>query len=159
MSSRGCRQQPEMSSGTSSSRRSLSQVSLSSSQHSSSGKGKKSKRGGQQQQQGNERTADLPPEACSMAIPITSSFSKPGAGGGGKQGFRFSLRRMLYNSPLVVQRRARSLSTGNNLASTSGSAVPGSSSTASGLSTTKKKQSTSSCTFYFYPLPGYLFSC
>ena len=47
---------------------------------------------------------------CSLAIPITSSFSKPS----NKQGFRFSLRRMLYSSPLVAQRRARSLSGSNN---------------------------------------------
>ena len=48
---------------------------------------------------------------CSLAIPITSTFTKPS----NKQGFRFSLRRMLYNSPLVSQRRARSLSASNNI--------------------------------------------
>ena len=67
---------------------------------------------------------------CSIAIPITSSFSKPQ----NKQGFRFSLRRMLYNSPLVAQRRARSLSGGSNLSAANNS----------GTSTRKqKKQATS----------------
>ena len=47
---------------------------------------------------------------CSIAIPITSSFTKPS----NKQGFRFSLRRMLYNSPLVSQRRTRCQSASNN---------------------------------------------
>ena len=84
--------------------------------------------------------ADVGPAAnqqqpCSLAIPITSSFSKPP----NKQGFRFSLRRMLYNSPLVSQRRARSLSTSTQAptAGTSG----GSGST----SDSKKKQSPSLC--------------
>lgn len=75
-------------------------------------------------------------QPCSLAIPITSSFSKPA----NKQGFRFSLRRMLYNSPLVSQRRARSLSGGNNL---SGNPAPSSSSTG-GL---RKRQSPSTCEY------------
>uniref|UniRef100_A0A0P4ZRV4 RBR-type E3 ubiquitin transferase n=1 Tax=Daphnia magna TaxID=35525 RepID=A0A0P4ZRV4_9CRUS len=69
-------------------------------------------------------------QPCSLAIPITSSFSKPA----NKQGFRFSLRRMLYNSPLVSQRRSRSLSGGNNL----GNPAPSSSSSTGGL---RKRQS------------------
>jgi E3 ubiquitin-protein ligase RNF19A len=72
-------------------------------------------------------------QPCSLAIPITSSFSKPA----NKQGFRFSLRRMLYNSPLVSQRRSRSLSGGNNI----GNPAPSSSSTG-GL---RKRQSPSTC--------------
>nr|CAH0113549.1 unnamed protein product [Daphnia galeata] len=70
-------------------------------------------------------------QPCSLAIPITSSFSKPA----NKQGFRFSLRRMLYNSPLVSQRRSRSLSGGNNVSNP----APSSSSTG-GL---RKRQSPS----------------
>ena len=73
-------------------------------------------------------------QPCSLAIPITSSFSKPA----NKQGFRFSLRRMLYNSPLVSQRRSRSLSGGNNI----GNPAPSSSSSAGGL---RKRQSPSTC--------------
>lgn len=72
-------------------------------------------------------------QPCSLAIPITSSFvSKPN----NKQGFRFSLRRMLH-SPLISQRRARSLSGGNNI----GNPAPSSSSTG-GL---RKRQSPSTC--------------
>ena len=75
-------------------------------------------------------------QPCSLAIPITSSFSKPTK----KQGFtiRDSLRRMLH-SPLISQRRARSLSAGNNL----GSLAP--SSSASATSGPKKRQSPSTC--------------
>lgn len=76
-------------------------------------------------------------QPCSLAIPITSSFSKPA----NKQGFRFSLRRMLYNSPLVSQRRSRSLSGGNNLSNP----APSSSSTG-GL---RKRQSPCTCEFLF----------
>ena len=75
-------------------------------------------------------------QPCSLAIPITSSFSKPT----NKQGFRFSLRRMLYNSPLVSQRRARSLSGGNNL----GNPTPSTSTSTGGL---RKRQSPSTCEF------------
>ena len=70
-----------------------------------------------------------PAQQCSIAIPITSSFSKPS---NKQQGFRFSLRRMLYNSPLVSQRsRTLSLSGSNNVAPHS----------SSGASRSKKKQS------------------
>lgn len=71
--------------------------------------------------------------SCSLAIPITSTFSKPA----NKQGFRFSLRRMLYNSPLIGQRRARSLS-GNGL----NNPAPSCSNSTGGL---KKKTSPSAC--------------
>lgn len=144
-----------MSVNTSGSRHSLSQVSLSSqpnssnngSQSGSKGKSNKSssKRSNTSAKDDVQSAANLPLEACSLAIPITSSFSK--AGGSGKQGFRFSLRRMLYNSPLVVQRRARSLSGGNNLGA-GGGPVP-SGSTAGSTGALKKKQSTSSCNYYF----------
>lgn len=77
-------------------------------------------------------------QPCSLAIPITSSFSKPA----NKQGFRFSLRRMLYNSPLVSQRRSRSLSGGNNL----GNPAPSSSSSTGGL---RKRQSPCTCESLF----------
>ena len=83
--------------------------------------------------EGGPGNLQLQPQPCSLAIPITSSFSKPA----NKQGFRFSLRRMLYNSPLVSQRRARSLSSGNNLSSQTTAGTSGSDS--------KKKQSPSLC--------------
>ena len=78
-------------------------------------------------------------QPCSLAIPITSSFSKPA----NKQGFRFSLRRMLYNSPLVSQRRSRSLSGGNNVSNP----APSSSSSTGGL---RKRQSPSTCESSFH---------
>ena len=77
-------------------------------------------------------------QPCSLAIPITSSFSKPP----NKQGFRFSLRRMLYNSPLVSQRRARSLSSSTQTPTASTSGGAGS------TSDSKKKQSPSLCKLF-----------
>ena len=146
-----------MSVNTSGSRHSLSQVSLSSQPNSSNngsqsgtkGKSNKSssKRSNTSTKDDVQSAANLPLEACSLAIPITSSFSK--AGGSGKQGFRFSLRRMLYNSPLVVQRRARSLSGGNNLGAGGGNPLP-SGSTAGSTGALKKKQSTSSCNYFYF---------
>lgn len=139
----------------SASHHSLSQASLSSQPSSVSqagivkGKSNKSKRGGFHLSSGKEDPqVVLPSEACSLAIPITSSFSKAG-GSNGKQGFRFSLRRMLYNSPLVVQRRARSLSGGNNLVAGNNASQPGGSGASASSSTgalKKKKSSSSSIT-------------
>lgn len=148
-----------MSVNTSGSRHSLSQVSLSSQPNSSnngSQSGTKGKSNNSSSNRSNTSTKDdvqsaanLPLEACSLAIPITSSFSK--AGGSGKQGFRFSLLLswMLYNSPLVVQRRARSLSGGNNLGAGGGNPLP-SGSTAGSTGALKKKQSTSSCNYFYF---------
>lgn len=84
-------------------------------------------------------------QPCSLAIPITSSFSKPTK----KQGIRDSLRRMLH-SPLISQRRARSLSAGNNLGN------PGPSSCSSAAPTTagpRKRQSPSTCEFPISIMP------